>query len=69
MCAWESGGEVQIATLRKRVPAMGERLWAAGADPDWDAFNARLRATDVVLLRLLPVCCSDRPRHRRVSSM
>jgi hexosaminidase len=53
ICAWEEGGEVQTPALRKRVPAMSERVWSPEAGKSWQDFSARLAPTDERLSRLV----------------
>jgi hexosaminidase len=53
MCAWEQPEEVEIPSLRQRLPAMSERLWSYPASGEFSDFAARLSITDASLTRLL----------------
>jgi len=53
ICCWEQGGEIQVPSLRPRLPAMCERVWNPDAGKTFEDFAGRLKATDRVLDRLL----------------
>ena len=53
MCAWEQPGEMELPSLRSRLPAMSERLWQPDAETSFADFENRLLATDARLGRLL----------------
>lgn len=55
MCAWEQPDQVEIPSLRRRLPAMSERIWNPDAKRDFKDFAARLSATDASLTKLLQV--------------
>ena len=55
MCAWEQPDEVEIPSLRLRLPAMSERLWSSPAVCDFKDFSERLTSTDAALTKLLQV--------------
>ncbi len=53
MCAWEQGGEIQIPSLRSRVPAMGERIWNPSAGKDFADFKGRYNKINPLLDTLI----------------
>jgi len=53
MCAWEQPQELEIASLRGRLPAMAERIWNPEADQSYDTFKIRFAATDAILEKLI----------------
>jgi lysophospholipase L1-like esterase len=53
ICAWESGGEIQVPSLRSRVPAMSERIWNMDAGKSFDDFTKRYAAIDPMLDTLI----------------
>jgi hexosaminidase len=53
MCAWEQGEKTELPSLRKRLPAMSERIWNPDAGRNYRDFAARLNATDAALSKLL----------------
>jgi len=53
MCAWEQPQELEIPSLRGRVPAMAERIWNPEAGQSYDAFKSRFAATDAILEKLI----------------
>jgi hexosaminidase len=54
MCAWEQVQELELPSLRHRLPAMSERIWNPAAGRTFADFSERLRAADTALSRLLP---------------
>jgi hexosaminidase len=55
MCAWEQPQELEIPSLRSRLPAMSERIWNPDAGKTYADFAARFQQTDQLLDRLLGV--------------
>jgi hexosaminidase len=53
MCAWEQSDQIEVRSLRERLPAMSERIWNPDATCDFTNFAARLRITDASLTKLL----------------
>jgi hexosaminidase len=53
MCAWEQSAERELPSLRRRLPALAERVWNEDAARSADEFLARLAATDERLSALL----------------
>ncbi|MCY2926856.1 MAG: family 20 glycosylhydrolase, partial [Planctomycetota bacterium] len=53
LCAWEEGGEIQVPALRSRVAPLSERVWNPEAGRTWDDFQARFKATDAMLTKLI----------------
>jgi hexosaminidase len=53
MCAWEQRDEIELPSLRKRLPAMSERVWNPDANFGFEDFALRLEATDASLTKLL----------------
>ena len=53
MCAWEQPESREMPSLRKRVPAMMERIWNPTADKPFDDFDHRLTSSDRLLDSLL----------------
>ncbi|MCX7047357.1 MAG: family 20 glycosylhydrolase [Candidatus Sumerlaeota bacterium] len=60
MCAWEQPEAVEIASVRSRLPAMSERIWNPQAGRDYKDFEARFKASDARLERLIH-CVSFQP--------
>ena len=54
MCSWEQPESVEIASLRRRLPAMAERVWNPSAKRPYADFARRAAATDKLLSRLIP---------------
>jgi len=46
MCTWEQPQEVEFKSLRKRLPAMNERIWNTKNSLPYDEFMKRLERTD-----------------------
>ncbi len=55
MCAWEQPENIEIDTLRSRLPAMSERIWNPDAGKTYMDFSARVAATDALLSRLAEI--------------
>lgn len=53
ICAWEEGGEVQVAALRSRIPALSERTWNPGAGRSFEDFSRRYQAVNPLLDKLI----------------
>ncbi len=53
MCAWEQAGEVEIPSLRKRLPAMAERIWNKEEKIPYNEFMQRLEKADQKLSILI----------------
>ncbi len=53
MCAWEQPADLELSSLRLRLPAMSERLWNPDSGKDYQDFAARLAITDRRLDQLL----------------
>ncbi len=53
MCAWEQGAEAELPSLRARLAAMSERLWAPDAGRSWEDFERRFRVADALLDRMI----------------
>jgi len=53
MCAWESGGEIHIAALRRSLAAMAERVWNLDAGQTYEQFEKRLNMTNNQLESLI----------------
>lgn len=53
MCAWEQPGEVEIPSLRKRLPAYAERIWNTKENIPYDEFMDRMEYTDEILSKLI----------------
>jgi len=53
LCAWEQAEEIEVPSLRRRLPAMSERLWNPDANRSYQDFAARLDVTDASLAKLL----------------
>lgn len=53
LCAWEQPQERELPSLRRRVPALAERVWNEAAGRDVEDFLARLTRTDARLSVLL----------------
>ena len=54
MCAWEQIEAIEIASLRRRLPAMAERIWNPAAKRTCADFARRAATTDQLLSRLIP---------------
>jgi hexosaminidase len=52
MCSWEQPENLEISSLRLRLPAMSERIWNPDAGRTYADFSARVAATDTLLSRL-----------------
>lgn len=46
MCAWEQQEDVEIPSIRKRLPALNERIWNTENNPGYDSFIASLEQLD-----------------------
>jgi hexosaminidase len=46
MCAWEQAGKTEFPSLRKRLPAMNERIWNIEKVRTYDAFMDALSTTN-----------------------
>lgn len=46
MCSWEQGADAEIPSLRERLPAMSERIWAPKAGRSLADFHGRLQGTN-----------------------
>lgn len=53
LCAWEQGEDIEVSSIRRRLPAMSERLWNPDANRSYQDFAARLDLTDAALTALL----------------
>ncbi len=53
MCTWEQGPDVEINSLRNRLPAMAERLWNPDAGKDYADFASRAVVADQTFQRWL----------------
>lgn len=53
MCAWEQAEESEIPSLRKRLPAMNERIWNTHEIISYEDFMIRLDKTDERLSSLI----------------
>lgn len=53
MCSWEQPQTIELSSLRKRLPAMSERIWNPKAGKSVEDFLARLDQTDALLNRLV----------------
>jgi hexosaminidase len=53
MCSWEQAADAEIPSLRERLPAMSERIWAPKAGRTFADFSSRLQATNAKLDALL----------------
>ena len=53
MCTWEQKQDVEIPSIRGRLPAMSERLWNPSAERTFADFSARLERCDKLLTKLL----------------
>lgn len=53
MCAWEQPAELELPSLRRRLPAMAERVWNASYRGPFAEFAGRLDNSDSLLTRLL----------------
>ena len=69
MAAWEQADVMEIPSLRRRLPAMSERIWQPDAGLDYEDFARRLDSTDRLLQRLIrPATWSSSPTIRSVPS-
>jgi len=55
MCAWDQADDIEIQSIRKRLPAMCERIWSPDAKCGFKDFAARLSVTDASLTKLLQI--------------
>ena len=53
MCSWEQAEEVEIPSLRKRLPAFSERVWNTDKRLPYKQFIKQLNLSDTVLSRLI----------------
>jgi hexosaminidase len=53
MCSWENRAAEEIARLRHRLAAFGERVWDPVSEWRYADFSRRLRVADARLERLL----------------
>ncbi len=53
MCAWEQPENVELPSLRPRVPAMSERIWNPDAGRSFADFDQRFRVCDRLLDKLI----------------
>jgi N-acetyl-beta-hexosaminidase len=53
MCAWEQVAEIELPSLRTRIPAMSERIWNPAAGKTYADFAERFAVTDDLLDRVL----------------
>jgi hexosaminidase len=53
MCSWEQPEEIEVSSLRGRLPAMAERIWNADAGKDFADFEKRFTETDKILEKLI----------------
>jgi hexosaminidase len=53
LCAWEQPANVEIPSLRQRLPAMSERVWDHKTRRTFADFSKPLENTDAKLTRLL----------------
>ena len=66
MCAWEQKDEVEIPSLRRRLPTLSQRIWNPDSKEDFREFTKRLDMQDQGLEKLLQgqLAKGDRkPRH------
>lgn len=57
MCAWEQAEELEIPSLRKRLPAMAERIWNTSGPLPYEEFLQRMELLDD---RLSPIIRDSR---------
>lgn len=55
MCAWEQQDQIEIPTLRSRLPAMSERIWNPDAGKTYVDFSNRFVSTDLLLSKLIDI--------------
>ncbi|TGV04612.1 family 20 glycosylhydrolase [Flavivirga rizhaonensis] len=53
MCSWEQQDKLEIPSLRKRLPALNERIWNTTKKVSYDAFMKYLKVTDKQLSVLI----------------
>lgn len=53
MCAWEQSDEVEIPSLRKRLPVYLERIWNTEKKVSYEEMMNRLSKTDDILSKLI----------------
>ena len=53
MCAWEQKEEVEIPSLRQRLPAFVERIWTTEEKIPFEEWNKRIKVQDAKLSRLI----------------
>lgn len=53
MCAWEQAGEVEIPSIRRRLPAFVERIWNTEEKISFEEWASRIDETDTRLSRLI----------------
>jgi hexosaminidase len=53
MCAWEQRENVELPSLRHRLPAMAERLWNPTAGKEYQDFSRRRENTDRLLEQMI----------------
>ena len=53
MCSWEQPAEMELPSLRSRLPAMSERIWNPEAGKPFADFERRFKATDKLLDKLV----------------
>lgn len=46
MCAWEQAEEKEVPSLRKRLPALNERIWNTETNPTYSEFMIMLNSLD-----------------------
>ncbi len=52
MCAWEQVQELEFPSLRKRLPALAEKIWSPNDEKPLSDFMLRLNKTDLTLSKL-----------------
>ena len=57
MCSWEQSEAIEVSSLRKRLPAMCERIWNPDAGRSVADFSKRVAETDGVFSRFAAVGC------------
>lgn len=65
MCAWEQREEIELPSLRRRLPAMSERLWSPDTGLNVNYFLVRLSPTDVRLGQLIGLPPSNQGAYGR----
>lgn len=53
MCAWEQKDEVEIPSLRQRLPAFAERIWNTEEEISFEEWQRRIEIQDVNLSKLI----------------